>query len=453
MPIGGGTPSSFVAFSEKDFWGASWGEDDNVVFAVGRSGLKTVSVRDGKSTVLTELNKSRAEGSHRLPHHVAGHKVLLFTVLIEGTFGNEIWAVDLSTGERKYLLDGSKASYLSSGHILVSRPESLYRGSLWLAPFDVDRIEVTGPLEQIEVSTGSQFGRGWTVAPNGVMVYQPSQGDLRASLVLLEPGGEARVISESRGFEGPRFSHDGKKVAVTRMADSRQLEIRIYDLESGANYQLAERGYFPLWDPDDRGITYSEMTVGIVHQRLDDPESKEILVLHPQVIGAGGWINDGKSLVYNEVNPETGTEAHVLHADGGRERIYGQGAVVGSVTPDDLWLALCTWPRGILVGKLPGFTSISNPSTQGCFPKWSSDGSHLFYQDYDRLWTVETKPTKSGVAFGARNVVTELAPGRVGQYDIDKSGRLILVRSQFENPSPPVLLLNWFNPHAADHEP
>jgi hypothetical protein len=275
MSIGGGTPSSIVAFSENDFWGASWGEDDNVIYAVGRSGLKTVSVRDGKSTVLTELDTSRDEGSHRLPHHVSGHRVLLFTVLIEGSNRLEIWAVDLSTGERKYLLDGSQASYVESGHIVVSRPESFYHGSLWLAPFDADRMEVTGPLERIEVSVGSYRARGWVVAPNAVMVYQPNQGDQLASLVLVEPGGEARVISESLGFEAPEFSHDGKKVAVARTLDSMQQEIRIYDLESGADYQFAERGYFPLWDPDDRGITYSELGIGIVHQRLDDPESKK----------------------------------------------------------------------------------------------------------------------------------------------------------------------------------
>jgi hypothetical protein len=451
MSIGGGTPSSIVAFSEKDFWGASWGEDDDVVYAVGRSGLKTVSVREGKSAVLTELDTSRAEGSHRLPHHVSGHRVLLFTVLIEGTNGNEIWAVDLSTGERKYLFDGSQASYLVSGHIVVSRPESYFHGSLWLAPFDADRMEVTGPLERVEASVGSMRARGWIVAPNGVMVYQPNQGDPLASLVLVEPGGEARVISESLGFEAPEFSHDGKKVAVARTLDTMQQEIRIYDLESGAEYQFAESGYFPLWDLDDGGITYSEMTVGIVHQRLDDPESKKILVPHPQVIAARQWINDGKSLIYSEANPETVMDLYVLHTDGRREHVYSQGASGGSVTQDNRWLALCTWPRGILVGKLPGFTSIVTPSTQGCFPKWSSDDAQLFYQDYDRLWTVETRVTPSGVALGARSVVAELAPGR-GQYDVDKYGRVILVRRQFDNPSPPVLFLNWLSPQATDHE-
>jgi hypothetical protein len=454
VPMVEGTPSSIVAFSEKDFWGASWGEDDAVVYAVGRSGLKTVSARGGKPTVLTELDTSRAEGSHRLPHHVTGHKVLLFTVLIEGAYGeHEIWAADLSTGERRYLLDGSKASYLSSGYIVVSRPgESLIGGSLWLAPFDPDRMEVTGPLELIEGSVGGLLGQGHTVAPNGVMVYQPSQGNQRADLVLIQAGNQPRVLGEAGRFEAPRFSNDGNKVAVARFLESMQMEIRIYDLESGADYQFAERGEFPLWDADDRGITYTEQPVGIVHQQLDDPDSKETLVPHPQVVVANGWINGGKSLVYSAVNPETVGDLYVLHADGQRDHVYSRGATAGSVTPDDQWLALCTWPRGILIGKLPKFTSIATPSTQGCFPKWSNGGSHLFSQDYDRLWKIETKLTPSGVALGARNVVAELAPGR-GQYDVDKSGRLILVRRQFENPSPPVLLLNWFKPHAADQAP
>ncbi len=455
VPIRDGTPSSIVAFSEKDFWGASWGEDDTVVYAVGRSGLKTVTVRGGKPTVVTELDTSRAEGSHRLPHHVAGHNVLLFTALIEKPFNLEIWAVDLSTGERRYLLDGSQASYLSSGHIVVSRPESNTRGSLWLAPFDADRMEVTGPLEPLGVSVGSFAARGWSVAPNGVLVYQPSQGELRSSLVLLEPDGEARMIGESRTFEAPVFSNDGKKIAVARrlVPDSIHQAVWIYDLESGADYQFAERGEFPLWDPDDRGITYTELGTGIVHQQLDDPESKRSLVPHPQVIVAHEWMNDGKSLVYSEVNPETVTDLYVLHADGRRDYVYGQGATGGSVTPDGRWLALCTWPRGILVGKLPGFTSIATPSTEGCYPRWSDNGSKLFYQDYDRLRAVETKPTTSGVALGARSVVSELAPGARWPYDVDKSGRLILVRSQYDNPSPPVLLLNWLSPEAKDHEP
>jgi len=82
VPLRGGDPS-IVTTLQSDPWGASWGADGNIIFAEIAAGLNSVPASGGKSTPLTELDASRSEYSHRLPHHVVGHDVLLFTVNVD----------------------------------------------------------------------------------------------------------------------------------------------------------------------------------------------------------------------------------------------------------------------------------------------------------------------------------------------------------------------------------
>jgi Tol biopolymer transport system component len=261
---------------------------------------------------------------------------------------------------------------------------------------------------------------------------------------VAEKNHEPRVIAEDSWFEGPAFSQDGKSIAVARVTDpSRPASIWIYDLESGGRRLFAESGNFPLWHDDDQAITFAELGVGIVTERLDDPKSRRTLVKHPQVIIPTQWIDEGKSLVYAAVNPETKGDAYILKIGGEARHLYSRGASSPNTTPDGRWLALCTWPRGVLVGKLPNFSSISVAAPGGCQPRWSSDGSKLYYAEYDKLWVVQVDSKASNIVFGKREVVFDFGlPGRF-QYDVDQDDRIAIIQSSYDSPKPPVLMLNW----------
>ena len=69
VPISGGTPLVICTVRGMPF-GATWGPDDDVVFAVLESGLSQVSVAGGEPTQLTHLATSGAYGSHVLPWYL-----------------------------------------------------------------------------------------------------------------------------------------------------------------------------------------------------------------------------------------------------------------------------------------------------------------------------------------------------------------------------------------------
>jgi len=52
----------------------------------------------------------------------------------------EVWAIDLDTGEREFLIAGLTPRYASTGHLLFGTPE----GVLMAAPFDPRTAELTG---------------------------------------------------------------------------------------------------------------------------------------------------------------------------------------------------------------------------------------------------------------------------------------------------------------------
>ena len=148
-------------------------------------------------------------------------------------------------------------------------------------------------------------------------------------------------------------------------------------------------------------------------------------------------------MVYSAVNPETTGDAYILKIGGEARHLYSRGASSPNITPDGRWLALCTWPRGVLVGKMPNVSSISVAAPGGCHPRWSGDGSKLYYSEYDKLWVVPVDSKASSIVFGKREVVSDFGlPGRF-QYDVDQDDRIAIIQGSYDSPKPPVLMLNW----------
>ena len=119
IAVAGGTA---VAICDADtLFGASWTDDDHIVFGQGARGILRVAATGGKPDVLIASPGEVVHGPQVLP----GGGAVLFT---SATARNSTaWAVAkivvqrLSTGERSVVLEGgSDARYLPSGHLLHS---------------------------------------------------------------------------------------------------------------------------------------------------------------------------------------------------------------------------------------------------------------------------------------------------------------------------------------------
>jgi eukaryotic-like serine/threonine-protein kinase len=139
--------------------GGSWGPDGTIVFtpAAATSGLFKVSAAGGTPKPLTVPDRKKGDLSHRWPEILPDGKALLFTIWSGGSFDNaRIAVLSLETGQQRVLVEGGTfARYVLSGHLVFARADGLVA-----VPFDLKRLEVTGPpVSMVEgVSTSPLTG-------------------------------------------------------------------------------------------------------------------------------------------------------------------------------------------------------------------------------------------------------------------------------------------------------
>ena len=121
--------------------GATWGDDDSIIFATAApsTGLQRVSSAGGEPTVLTKPNRERGEADHLWPQFLPGSQAVLFTITATtgGIDASQVAVLDLRTGTQKILLrGGSQAQYVPSGHLVY-----VAAGTLRAVAFDLERLE------------------------------------------------------------------------------------------------------------------------------------------------------------------------------------------------------------------------------------------------------------------------------------------------------------------------
>ncbi len=121
-------------------YGGSWGEDDNIIAALNTGGgLSRIPSAGGPPTPVTDLQNG--EVTHRWPQILQGGKAVLFTASASPAFdGANIEVMSLTDHSTKtFVRGGTFGRYLPSGHLVY-----INRGTLFVVPFDVNRLEVHG---------------------------------------------------------------------------------------------------------------------------------------------------------------------------------------------------------------------------------------------------------------------------------------------------------------------
>ena len=177
--MAGGLPQTLATWS-SDIPGASWGEDDRIVYTSVRS-LMQVPAAGGEPTTVFADNVRWS----RYPQVLPGGGAVLFTL----SDPDELHLLILETGEHRTLVPtASGGRVLATGHLVFVRG-----GSLWAVPFDPDRLDIVGnPAPVLEgVRVEATGAANYTVADDGTLVYL--SGDVAAAgestLVLVDRQG------------------------------------------------------------------------------------------------------------------------------------------------------------------------------------------------------------------------------------------------------------------------
>jgi serine/threonine-protein kinase len=145
VAVSGGTVHA-VTRTPSDARGASWGQDDTILFGTVDGAVYRVAAASGTPQPVTQLNTSNSEGSHRWPQFLPDGRHFLFTVRSGLADHRGVYVGALGEGTRQQLLRlDSDAHYVAPGYLLF-----LDGDTLMAQAFDSDRLRLSGQATPIE---------------------------------------------------------------------------------------------------------------------------------------------------------------------------------------------------------------------------------------------------------------------------------------------------------------
>jgi Tol biopolymer transport system component len=388
--------------------GGAWGEDGNIVYMpVAASGpLIRVSVAIGTSGAATKL--VGGEITHRWPQILPGAKAIMYTAhsAANSLDAANIVVQPLPTGEPKVVHKGGyHARVLPSGHLVF-----VQEGALFAAPFDFDRLEVTGrPVRVVDgiVANSGTGGAHYAVSMTGRLVYLAGEaGNFAQPITWVDRKGTTTPLRATPSVWGnPSFSPNGRFLAID-VPD--RADIWLIDLARDVQNKLPLTPALqrkPVWTPDSARIAYSSTfrskALNLFWIRADGSTAEpERLTESSNPQFAGSWHPNGRILAFFENRPETGDDLMTVQIDGDESTGWkiGQPKVFLATTsnesepkfsPDGNWIAYQS-SQGttidVYVRPFPGPGGVSVISAAGGMqPVWSSRSrSELLYRRADQ---------------------------------------------------------------------
>lgn len=449
VSVAGGAP---VTLGDLDAsWGATWGDDDTIVFGWGAQGIWRVSAQGGVPEQVVALDASRYEAA-RQPQMLPGGKAVLFTVAPGVRWQDaKVVARRLDSQETVTIAeDATDGRYLPSGHVVFGQ-----RGVLQAVPFDPRTLRVTGgPVamtDEVRFDNPQAGVADYQVSDTGTLVYLPA-GDAgtspRALASVDRAGRETAFDLGARPWSWPRLSPDGSRVAL-QVNDGGNVDIVVADLRRNTTLRLSfDPGpeSTPIWSPDGRWVYFrSDMNgPGIYRKPSDGSGAVEKMA---EVEGSGGAPNvftpDGTRLLFSQITAETGRDVWMLDiaartaarllAEPGSEANF-------SISPNGRWLAYTHETEGqVLVRPFPNVADGQWEVARGAkWPVWSKDGRELFYQADQAMFAAPVDTTGAAFQFGSGKKLWQHAYAGFGgfagprSYDLSADGTQFLVLKDLE---------------------
>jgi Tol biopolymer transport system component len=433
--------------------GGTWGGDGMIVFARASSGLLMVPAAGGKPEPVASRDAAVDARFHAWPQFLPDGQHLLSTVTGLVAENQSALAV-LSLKDRSWhvLGPGSQAQYLSPGY-LVYHDTNAREGQLSAVPFDPGTATLRGtPISVLDgvfraANNGAAF---FALAQTGALVFAPG-GFARGLVFVDRQGRRTPLTNERQGFRFPRFSPDGRKVAVD--VDPRPSQLFIYDVDRASRMPLSNGGITPVWTPDGQRVAFS-FRGGISWKPADGSRAEEQLLEVGRPANPTSWSADGRVLIFQEDDPVTqydiwvsprGEKPRPLIATPSRE-------MGGRLSPDGRWLAYYSNESGrneVYVRPFPNVNeqrwTVSTAGGQS--PAWSPDGRELFYMNAAAMMAVSIQTRGPSLAAGTPEFLFD-GPFDTTQdmnFDVSPDGtRFVMVEADPDaSPTRLQVVLNW----------
>ena len=435
IPVAGGAPVALTNVNRSR--GAWWAPDDTVIFTPDpESPLMRVSASGGQPEAITTLDEEKQETSHRWPQSLPGGTHVLFTSGTEEMDNyNEatIEVVELGSGERKVIHQGGFfGRYAPGGYLLF-----INENTLFARPFDLARLEATGPPVPVAHDVSQDVGEGgaqFDIASTGTLIYVSGQDQFEEYQILRsDRQGDIDALWDDVGtYSGLRYSPSGSKLALARLKDD-NMDLWVHDLERGTGTRLTfdpAGDILPVWSPDEQYIAFASSRQGppqLYRKRADGSGEPELIVEVEKFLAPNSWSTDGRFLAGVTLGQSFDLWVYDLEGEGEVEEYLSTPFIewYPSFSPDGRWIAYMSDESGryeVYVRPYPqagGRWQISVDG--GGQPKWSIDGGQLYYRTDTGLMVVDVDARGDSLSVGKpRNLFD--GPFRGGVTGLSSSG-------------------------------
>ncbi|HXV64236.1 MAG TPA: protein kinase [Vicinamibacteria bacterium] len=389
--------------------GGTWAEDGTIFFAPSSrsGGLLRVSSAGGTPQTLTIPDQASQEVSHRWPQALPGGKTVLYTAGVPATFEDASLVVHALVGDTRKVLHrgGYYGRYLASGHLVF-----IHEGTLFAAPFDLGRLELTGqpvPVLADVTTNPASGGAQFAFSSDGTVAYLRGE-DLGFSVLIqwMDREGKLRPLRGAPGiYRNIGFSPDGRKLALD-FFEGKNRDVWVYEWERDTLSRLTSdpgEDRQPAWTPDGRRIAFSSArsdraTGNLYWQRADGTGEAERLTESKNEQFPRSWHPSEKLLAFDESNPQTSADILILPFTGDEVSGWKPGKPTAflsspfsefeaAFSPDGRWLAYSSNESGrveVYVRPFPGPGGKWQVSTGGGeWATWSRSRRELFYRAED----------------------------------------------------------------------
>ena len=450
IPVQGG-PTTLITTASVGGPGAAWGSDGFIYYdSSGVGPLRRVRETGGESEVVSTLDEQGKELQHNWPDALPGGRGVLITINRGGPGVNisqsdDVGVIDLATRRHRILAHGVLARYAASGHLVYVTAE----GVLMAAPFDEQRLEVTGasvPLIEGFNIRAESGGIDLAISRSGTLWYATGTRRGRQEVLWATPSGVFTPVDPGwiGAFESLALSPDGSKLALTITDDvGQQIWVKDLTRPQGAltkvTHQRANK--LPRWHPDGTRVAFvSSVTESDLRSARVDGITEPSVIASDLIIVDGGWTPDGQWLVYSGQTYNSRVFREDVHAV--RPGVEAKPVPLvatptfnerrASVSADGRWLVFesnATDRYEVYVRPFPETSSAQWPVSTGggVRPKWSRDGRHIYYQNgTNQLTRVAVGP---GAPLSLAQPTTLFSLSGVQDWDVAADGRIIVIRA------------------------
>jgi serine/threonine-protein kinase len=447
--------------------GAVWTSDDAVFVTPDSFGsdLWRVAARGGPCEAIAKTDRGKGEWTIRFPEALPGGRVILLTTGSEGMDSWDDGRIDvlrLDTVDRRTVLEGAMlARYASPGYLLFARG-----GSIFAAPFDAERLVVTGPRVKIlegVVTSPTSGDAQFAVSDTGTLVYLagPQAGVQRRLIWVDRQGRETPISKERAGFYDVVLSPDNRFVGLH--LEGFGADPAVYDIGRGTLTKLPSRNVYNstlVFTRDGRRVIYGSGPpgLGLFWQPADGSGAEECLIAAKEGVYyfPDDWSPDGRVLLFQRTDEGNRDLWTLRLSDRKVERLVGTpfNERQASFSPDGRYVAYAADDTGrfeVYVRPFPqGGRRWRVSSDGGILPLWSRAGGELFYRDgvKGRMMAVDVT-TGPEFSAGQPRVLFERRQTTIvdSYYDVAADGQRFVMVDTSEEPAPThvTVILNWID--------